>query len=164
MTSLKTSRPPLPSDLLNLNSPHSHQPLDGRVRITLMVIQNEGYSKASMQRAAESLNLSVTRLTHLFKEVVGVSPRGYDKRLRLSKAERLIETTYLRIKEIEARCGFKDSSRFAQQFKKVFGLTPRECRARALAKQSGEVVSRAAPTLHTPHSDSGIQIAKSAQK
>ena len=131
MTSSNISHAKLPLEPLD-----SLECLDARVKTALIVIRNEGYSKKSVDRAAALVNLSATRLTHLFKEKVGMSPRGYDKHLRLSKAENLIKTTYLRIKEIEAKCGFKDSSRFARQFKKAFGLTPTECRAHALANQT----------------------------
>ena len=142
MTSLNTS-----SSLESADAPDSLdcseplESLDGRVKTALILIQNEGYSKSSIQRVAASVNLSATRLTHLFKEGVGMSPRGYDTRLRLSKAKKLIRTTYLRIKEIEAKCGFKDSSRFARQFKEAFGFTPKACRANAAAKQTAASLS-----------------------
>jgi len=91
-----------------------------------------------------------------------MSPRVYDTRLRLSKAENLLRTTYLRIKEIEVKCRFKDSSRFARQFKKAFGLTPKEYRARALAEQADSLSSGAVPDMSV--NPSSLQIAKSAHQ
>lgn len=154
MASFKISTPLLSPEAADMLSPDRLESVDGRVRTTVMLIQNEGYSRASIERIAALVNLSVTRLTHLFKECIGTSPRNYDMQLRLLKAQKLIKHTYLRIKEIEAKCGFSDSSRFALQFRRAFGITPKECRARALRNQTTEEV----------RSHSGKMIANSVRK
>lgn len=154
MAPLNISTPLVSSEAADMLSPDHLESVDGRVRTALMLIQNEGYSRASIERIAALVNLSVTRLNHLFKEYIGTSPRNYDVQLRLLKAEELIRHTYLRIKEIEAKCGFTDSSRFALQFRRAFGITPKECRARALRSQ----------TTREVRSNSSIGIANSAQK
>lgn len=154
MASVKISTPLVSSEAADMLSPDHLESVDGRVRTALMLIQTEGYSRASIEHIAALVNLSVTRLTHLFKECIGTSPRNYDVQLRLLKAQKLIKHTYLRIKEIEAKCGFSDSSRFALQFRRAFGISPKECRARALHNHTTKEV----------RSNSGIGIANSVQK
>jgi AraC-like DNA-binding protein len=47
----------------------------------------------------------------------------------MQKAERLLQTTFLSIKEVAFLSGARDVSHFARNFKKQYGLTPTEYRA-----------------------------------
>src|SRR5262249_55887117 len=48
----------------------------------------------------------------------------------LERAKLLLETTYLRVQEIEVIVGYKDSKRFAHDFKAVYDFTPSQHRRR----------------------------------
>ena len=50
------------------------------------------------------------------------------KVLRLKQAKELLETSFLTVKEITLKVGFNDESRFIQDFKKAYGLTPAQYR------------------------------------
>ena len=102
---------------------------DERVKILLAEIHESGYSRAVLDKVSSSVNLSASRLCHLFGREIGTGPLQYAKSLKLMKARQLIETTFLRVQEIEATLGFKDSGRFIRDFKEVYGSTPREHRA-----------------------------------
>ena len=77
----------------------------------------------SADRVAKKLNLSestLRRKLHLennnFYEV--------KRKIRLNYGLFLIQTTYLDLGEISVKCGYQSQSRFTDQFKKLFGLTP----------------------------------------
>lgn len=77
--------------------------------------------------------LSHSRLDHLFKAEAGQSPTQYLQELRLKKACQLLETTTMRIKQVRLAVGYQDHRDFFRDFKKQFGLTPSQYRARCLA-------------------------------
>jgi AraC-like DNA-binding protein len=49
-------------------------------------------------------------------------------RTRLSHGLHLLQTTQLNIGHIANQCGYQSQSRFTEQFKVLFGMTPREIR------------------------------------
>ncbi len=82
----------------------------------------------SLTNTAGYVNLSASRLRHLFKAETGMSVVQYVKGLRLKKAKDLIETSALSIKQIMVEVGMKDKSNFSRDFKKTYGLSPAQCR------------------------------------
>lgn len=83
----------------------------------------------SFTELARQVNLSPSRLRHLFKVERGISPAQYLRLLRVRKAQELIETTFLSVKEIRSRVGFDNKSRFARNFKQVYGVTSAQYKA-----------------------------------
>jgi AraC-like DNA-binding protein len=77
---------------------------------------------------AHIVRLSPSRLRHLFKSQTGEAPMRYLKLRRLQEAARLLRTTTLSVKEIMHRVGIADSSHFAHEFKRLFGVPPTEYR------------------------------------
>jgi len=79
---------------------------------------------------AETLNLSPSRLRHLFKEQTGISFRKYLLQVRMTRARHLLETSFLTVKETAKRLGIGDASHFVRDFEKEFGLSPARYRKR----------------------------------
>lgn len=79
---------------------------------------------------ADHCSLSVSRFSHVFKEVTGVSPKEYINNARLEKAALLLVSTYLRVSEIAQKAGFRDQNHFAKVFKQKTGWTPTQYRIR----------------------------------
>jgi AraC-like DNA-binding protein len=104
---------------------------DERVKTVMLLIEKDGYSKTAVQKTAGSVYLSVSRLSHLFKEYTGLSPFEYAKCLKLERARRLVEESQARIKEIAAVVGYNDPKRFIRDFKTAYGVTPRQFRKRS---------------------------------
>ncbi len=73
---------------------------------------------------ATMINYSYSRFRHVFKNVMGISPRQYIIKKRLEHAKRLLTSTKLSITEIGYQCLFSSTSFFIQQFKKNTGITP----------------------------------------
>jgi AraC family transcriptional regulator len=103
--------------------------MDQRINTTIMLIQNRLREELPINELARSLNLSASRFHHLFKAETGVSPAHYLRALRMELAKRLLETSFLSVKQIMNCVGFKDRSHFERDFKATYGLTPRRCRS-----------------------------------
>lgn len=102
--------------------------MDRRVKKVLELIDENLHGKLQVDALSESVNLSPSRLHHLFKAELGLPVVQYIKVMRLKQARELLETTFLTVKEITLRVGFNDESRFVQDFKKTYGLTPAQYR------------------------------------
>lgn len=93
----------------------------------VIVFLNTSYQEGlSVEDIARGVNLSSSHLTHLFKTEVGVPPLQFLKSVRMRKAKELMETTFLSVKQVMNRVGVKDKCHFARDFKRVYGLTPRQ--------------------------------------
>ncbi|MCI0627776.1 MAG: helix-turn-helix transcriptional regulator [Acidobacteria bacterium] len=101
--------------------------MDLRVQVALQLLAGSN-DNAALSRAAETTNLSKSRLRHLIKAEIGIPPGRYLKRLRLDRAAKLLGSTFLRVKEIVHEVGFSDTSHFVHDFKSSFGVTPTDYR------------------------------------
>lgn len=107
-----------------------------RILQVIALIAQELQRKITTVEMAQSVNLSPSRLRHLFRDKMGVSLRQYLKEQRLSKARQLLETTFLNVQEIMLRVGVKDKSHFARDFKKAYGLSPLKYRTQFLREKN----------------------------
>jgi AraC-like DNA-binding protein len=74
---------------------------------------------------ADEIGLSVSRLTHIFTDEIGVPLRSYARWMRLVNAvERLANGQS--ITEAAHSAGFADAAHFTRTFRSMFGLTPSE--------------------------------------
>ncbi len=103
--------------------------MDRRVQMVTAIMEADFERELSLVGLAQFVNLSPSRLHHLFKAEAGVAPACYLRALRLKKSKELLETTFLSVKQIMARVGVKDKSHFERGFKKAYGLTPAQHRA-----------------------------------
>lgn len=101
--------------------------------ISMMIVDLD--REVSFDKLAQSVNLSPSRLRHLFKEATGVSLAQYLKAQRLEKAKHLLESTFLNLKEVMHRAGFTDRSHFMRDFMKAYGIPPLQYRKQHLIAQ-----------------------------
>jgi AraC-like DNA-binding protein len=80
---------------------------------------------------ARSVNLSPSRLQHLFREQLGISLRDLMLGLRLRKAEHLLTSTNMSIKEISFEVGYNHPSSFVRAFRNRCLETPESYRTAA---------------------------------
>src|SRR5215213_2459329 len=78
----------------------------------------------SLGEFAQSVNLSVWRLCHIFKSEVGMPPIRYLRLLRMERAKDLLESSFLSVKEIAFQVGLNDESHFVRDFKSTYGYPP----------------------------------------
>jgi AraC-like DNA-binding protein len=77
---------------------------------------------------AERVNLSLSRFYDLFRRETGSGPTQYIRAIRFKKAENLLLTSHLSVKEIANAVGVHDVSHFVRDFEKHFGMSPRRFR------------------------------------
>jgi AraC family transcriptional regulator len=102
--------------------------VDHRVqRIVLMI--NENIARESiLSEAARVVNLSPSRMYHVFKTCMGISPKQYLRMARIRWAKELLSNSFLSVKEIARMVGAGDESHFVRDFKEDCGLTPTQYR------------------------------------
>lgn len=105
------------------------RPVDPRVRKILDLISSDLAARYDVAGLAREVALSPSRLSHLFKEEVGDSVMGTVIRLRLSQAARLLEHTVDDVGAIAREVGFDSPYYFSRQFRRHFGMSPRQYRA-----------------------------------
>ena len=105
--------------------------MDQRVQTVMRLMEENLRAEWPLGRLAEAVRLSPSRLHQLFRDETGTSPARHLKSLRLAEARRLLETTFLSVKEIRSTVGMDDESHFTRDFRRAYGCTPTEFRKRA---------------------------------
>jgi DNA-binding response OmpR family regulator len=73
---------------------------------------------------AEEISMSRYQLRRKLVALVGEAPSDLIRRIRLTKAAKLIEENFGNISEIAAEVGFNNPANFAHSFKTQFGVSP----------------------------------------
>jgi AraC family transcriptional regulator of arabinose operon len=103
--------------------------MDPRVRQIIALMEADLRHALSLAELAHAVNLSHSRLRHMFKEEIGVTPTRYRQQLKTHCAKQMLETTWMSVKEIIYEVGINDGSHFTRDFKRDCGLTPTQYRA-----------------------------------
>lgn len=106
-------------------------PTDQRVQVVVMFMRSNLHRSITLAELAACVDLSSSRLRHLFSGIggVGCAPAKYLLILRITRSEELLIQTCLPIKGIAMLVGWQDRSHFDRQFKKQKGMTPVQYRA-----------------------------------
>lgn len=113
-----------------LNALSQEGVVDRRIlRVASMLTHNlaEAVTLTSLSRYC---HLSPSRMSHLFTEQLGVSPRTFLERQRLERAKELLTHTTLPVAQIAKQVGFDSSFYFSRRFKRYVSLSPRDFRNR----------------------------------
>lgn len=87
---------------------------------------------------ARAAHLSVSRLSHLFKQLTGATVIEHLTSVRIEHAKRLLLTTDKSCTQICFQIGYNHQSYFTRSFRRLTGLTPRQfrtCNLRAPAER-----------------------------
>jgi AraC family transcriptional regulator of arabinose operon len=104
--------------------------MDSRIQIVVAVIEQDLFSRTlCSERLAQLVNLSPSRLQHLFKAETGETLLNHLKSTRMQAAEILMRTEFLSGKEVMSRVGLLNYSNFIHDFKRAYGLAPGRYRA-----------------------------------
>lgn len=124
----RTERPLHPATTIeNAWSVHLLKAKDPRIQHAVRLLQQ--CRAIEVDEIASSLNLSKSRFRHLFRDELGISPRGCLRLVRLARAKELLETSFLRVKEITTLVGVNDVSHFVRDYKVFYKQTPSQTRA-----------------------------------
>jgi len=111
--------------------------IDSRVQSTIELFFKRLANPPSIPEAAAACGLSPSRLGGLFRECLGQAPQLWFEQTRLNHARDLLLTTGLPVKLVSVACGYNDQRHFATRFRRVFGLTPTQCRQHVRKKPRG---------------------------
>ena len=104
--------------------------MDRRVELVIEHIKADVSGAWDTARLAAEVSLSASRFRHLFKEETGMTLAQYLRERRLERAEVLLRTTFMSIKEVMMESGLQPVSHFNQYFKRRYGMTPSAYRKR----------------------------------
>lgn len=96
--------------------------------------ENDCQCRYTLQSLARQYGVSVSSLSHRFKQVTGVSVMEHLLSCRMAEAKKLLATTDLPIGEVVERCGFSDNSNFSRTFKRLYGISPTDFHIRYRAE------------------------------
>ena len=110
--------------------------MDTRIAVVITRMEATLDQGTRLRELAATVNLSQSRLAHLFRAEVGVAPGRYLHAIRMQRARILLERTFLSVKEVMACVGINDPSHFARDFRKYHGFAPSQVkRGRGRADQ-----------------------------
>ncbi|SDD37775.1 AraC family transcriptional regulator, arabinose operon regulatory protein [Paenibacillus sp. UNCCL117] len=97
---------------------------DPRIRETLRYLSEHMKEPIRIDTLAQSVSLSPSRLSHLFKAQTGFTILEALNRMRVQQAALLLTHTDRTALEVSFDVGFHNYNHFANQFRKVFGIAP----------------------------------------
>ena len=101
---------------------------DNRIAKTALYIRKHLNEAIELEKLAEISCLSKDHFIRLFKKELGTTPLQYINQKKIEKAQLLLITEELAVKEIAFQLAFDDYSYFNRLFKKTTGVTPQEYR------------------------------------
>ena len=84
----------------------------------------------TLKDIAQSVNLSASHYSAVFKKKTGYAPIEYFNHLKIQKACQFLLFTNLRIKEISFNLGMEDPYYFSRMFNKLMGVSPIQYRSK----------------------------------
>ena len=88
------------------------------------------YEKITLDQAASKFHASATAIKTSFKSGFGVSFYAYIKTQKMESAAYMLEYTDMTVSDIANEHGYDNSSKFANAFRSVKGVSPVEYRMR----------------------------------
>lgn len=97
--------------------------VDARIRTVIELLLADTGESVPVERLAHQVDISASRLAHLFKEQVGIPIRMFRTWYRLKTAAQHLSEG-LTLTDAALRAGFYDSAHFTNTFRDTFGLPP----------------------------------------
>lgn len=99
---------------------------------------NDDAAYTSLEQLSAEHGISVTQLQKIFKTIYGVPLYQYLREYRLEKAAVLLVDTERRVAEIANDCSYSNPGKFAEAFRRRYGMTPTEYRRKEKLKTKME--------------------------
>lgn len=96
------------------------------VKETCDFIRENADKKLNIGIISKKLGISYSYLTHIFKEVTGITVKRYIRKVSIEKAVELMEKSDMNITEISLELGYESLSHFSGVFTREVGVSPRE--------------------------------------
>jgi AraC-like DNA-binding protein len=99
-----------------------------RIARVISHLESDTVRPVNLEELAALAGMSKRNLIRAFAEATGVTPIAYWIQLRINRGAALLRTGTEPITEVAFRSGFGDSNYFTRQFRKQFGVSPRQYR------------------------------------
>lgn len=99
-------------------------PLCTPIQRAMGLIQQRYWEQVSLSALAGQVGMSKYRLSHRFREEIGMTFRDYVLRVRIERAKVLLADRHVSISEVAQNVGFGDLPHFDKVFKRYAGITP----------------------------------------
>lgn len=118
----------MPTEKISPNSGQAHRRQMERLRRISSYIHDNYEKKLFLSDIARQEGLTMTYLSHLFRDYFQMPFKEYLMRIRCEKARQLLLLTDLNLLEISVMCGFSDTKYLNKGFLKIYGMLPKELR------------------------------------
>ena len=130
---LQDIRPP------RLPQPHFYAALDGaldiRARQAAHFMEQRLDTPPSIEATARYVGISSRQLERIFHMSFGISPKSFQRRLRLEYGRWLLKNCSKPVMQIAFDCGFADTAHFSREFRALFHQRPSEARREGSARE-----------------------------
>ena len=118
--------------------------MDSLLRSLIKTVRRRLQADEEVTVEAVTKELGYTRqyISGRFHRITGRLLSHFLKEKRLEKAARLLKAGNLRVSQIARRCGFDSENYFRQQFRRRYGMSPRQFRTNgAVRASSGRIAA-----------------------
>ncbi len=102
-----------------------------RIYPAILRIKDDYSKPLSAQDLADACSMSPATFYRVFWQTVGMTPMRYLEDYRLKQASRMLITDKYTLGAIAEQCGYYDEFHLSRNFKKHFGLSPKEYKKQA---------------------------------
>jgi AraC family transcriptional regulator, arabinose operon regulatory protein len=106
----------------------ARSPCDPRVDAAVHFLSSHMNRPLRIREVARACGTSRTRLLTLFRAQMGLPLMQYLEQQRMVRAQGLLKTGMMRVKEVALEVGYADQKYFAKRFKRAFAQRPTDCR------------------------------------
>lgn len=100
------------------------------VELSINYMQQQLSNMLTLANISQSVNLSASHYSSIFRKKTGFSPMEYFNHLKIQKACQYLIFTDLRVKEIAYKLGMEDPYYFSRMFNKLMGVSPNHYRTK----------------------------------
>ena len=104
--------------------------IDETVQEAVLFISRHLNQRLSVREVADAVHLPPSRLAHLFKQQIGISPARFIEERRMERAQALLESSSLSVGAVSEATGFSSQFYFAARFRSHTGMSPSQWRRR----------------------------------
>lgn len=122
--------------------------MDPRVAASVRAMTNRMAEPLRIRALAAEVGLSTSRFARIFRQSTGMPPQRFLQRVRVERARVLLENTTLSVREVMRVVGCRDANHFARDYRRHYGMTPRESRTRPSRSGSASRARTATVSLH----------------
>ncbi len=101
---------------------------EGYIGGAIRILKDRYIQGVTIEAAASELGISAGHLSRLFRQETGYTFTDYLMYVRVKRAAELLRDPAVKVYEVADLVGYADARYFAQVFRKITGLTPREFR------------------------------------